>query len=152
MFCFLVIQLKINSSVLQVKQNIHSFGGDPNQVTIFGESAGSWSVSAHILSPLSRGLFKRAILQSGSILNNKDIPLITKSSALTEAKAFAKHFNCSAEQSQQWLNCFRRVNAQSINTYVALSIRFIVETEFLPLIPQKAFQTKNFSTGYDKNH
>ncbi|CAG2122072.1 unnamed protein product, partial [Medioppia subpectinata] len=38
-----------------VRENIHSFGGDRDQITIFGESAGSWSVSAHILSPLSKG-------------------------------------------------------------------------------------------------
>ncbi|CAG2122436.1 unnamed protein product, partial [Medioppia subpectinata] len=37
-----------------VRENIHKFGGDKDQITIFGVSAGSWSVSAHILSPLSK--------------------------------------------------------------------------------------------------
>jgi para-nitrobenzyl esterase len=41
-----------------------AFGGDPKQVTIFGESAGAGSVMSHLLSPMSRGLFARAILQS----------------------------------------------------------------------------------------
>ncbi|KAH7932051.1 hypothetical protein HPB52_024950 [Rhipicephalus sanguineus] len=48
-----------------VKRNIEFFGGDPQRVTIFGQSAGSMSVHAHIMSPMSQGLFKRAVLMSG---------------------------------------------------------------------------------------
>ena len=47
-----------------VQRNIARFGGDPNQVTLFGESAGGGAVLAHLVSPLSRGLFHRALLQS----------------------------------------------------------------------------------------
>ncbi|XP_075529768.1 acetylcholinesterase-like [Dermacentor variabilis] len=50
-----------------VQRNIESFGGDPQQVTLFGESAGSWCVHAHIMSPMSEGLFKRALLMSGTM-------------------------------------------------------------------------------------
>src|SRR4029453_1092383 len=52
-------------AVLQwVRSNVAVFGGDPHQVTIFGESAGGGSVLAHLVSPMSRALFHRAILQS----------------------------------------------------------------------------------------
>jgi para-nitrobenzyl esterase len=49
-----------------VKRNIVLFGGDPGNVTIFGESAGGMSVGALLASPLARGLFHKAIAQSGA--------------------------------------------------------------------------------------
>ena len=50
-----------------IKNNIRSFGGDPNSLTLFGHSAGAASISSHLLSPISRHLFRRAIVQSGTV-------------------------------------------------------------------------------------
>ena len=52
-----------------VQRNIKEFGGNPSRVTIMGESAGSWSVFYHMMSPRSTNLFHQVIGQSGSVVS-----------------------------------------------------------------------------------
>uniref|UniRef100_A0A182ITJ1 Carboxylic ester hydrolase n=1 Tax=Anopheles atroparvus TaxID=41427 RepID=A0A182ITJ1_ANOAO len=67
--------LKDQTLALQwVQRNVRHFGGDPRLVTIFGQSAGATSVHMHMISPLSRGLFQRAIMMSGNALVPWNIP------------------------------------------------------------------------------
>ena len=55
------------------QEHIQNFGGDPDNVTIFGESAGGMSVNYHVVSPLSAGLFHRAISHSGSMFSGSKL-------------------------------------------------------------------------------
>jgi para-nitrobenzyl esterase len=53
------------AALVWAKNNIQAFGGDPDNLTLFGESAGGISTCLHLISPLSKGLFHRAIIESG---------------------------------------------------------------------------------------
>ncbi|CAG2173359.1 unnamed protein product, partial [Oppiella nova] len=131
-----------------VRENIHQFGGDKDQITIFGESAGSWSTSAHIVSPLTKGLFRRAIMQSGAHMYNKDRDVISKSEALDLAKQTARQLNCSDDD--QWLQCLKGVGADDLlQQETKLETFPVLGTEYLPLSEQKAFLDHKFNKGID---
>lgn len=84
-----------------IKENISAFGGDPNRITIGGESVGAQSISAHMASPLSKGLFSAAIAQSSSLLDSRrlirskqasekmgtDFATFTKSTSIEEMRS-----------------------------------------------------------------
>ena len=86
-----------------VKDHISSYGGDPENITYFGESAGGAHVSYLIASPKSRGLFKRGIIQSGAynlfswFSKNKALELGERTQAVLNAPDFQSMKNLSAE-------------------------------------------------------
>jgi para-nitrobenzyl esterase len=77
-----------------VRQNAAAFGGDPANVTIFGESAGGNSVCHQVASPLAAGLFQKAISQSGGCATSGLGP-ISKETAYERARAYATSLGCT---------------------------------------------------------
>ncbi|XP_035272939.1 fatty acyl-CoA hydrolase precursor, medium chain-like [Anguilla anguilla] len=93
-----------------VQGNIHSFGGDPGLVTIFGESAGGVSVSLQLLSPLSSGLFHRAIAESGTAM----MDALIHTDPLPIAQHVADAFGCDTTSTKAIAECMKQLPEEDI--------------------------------------
>lgn len=98
--------LKDQALALQwIQKNIAHFGGDPNKVTIAGLSAGGYSVTAHMLSPMSQGLFANVIAISGAIAWQKKL----RTNNLPVAEGLAARLNCTTDTVADMLMCLKAV-------------------------------------------
>lgn len=77
-------------ALVWLKKNIAAFGGNPNDVTIFGQSAGASSTAVHLLSPYSRGLFSKAIMES----NPFALPMKTVQEGRDLGRKFVEYLHC----------------------------------------------------------
>ncbi|XP_046326682.2 acetylcholinesterase-like [Haliotis rufescens] len=97
-----------------VSRNIHFFGGDPTKVAIEGHSAGAGDVGFHILSPLSKGFFRYAIMQSGSPTADWAL-LQDTNTAISSATEFGEKLGCYTSKDMYKLKqCLKTKPWQSI--------------------------------------
>ena len=101
-----------------VNDNIAKFGGDPQTIAIAGESAGSASIALHLLSPKSQGLFKRAILQSGTGLSPGWDPN-TPEQALKQADQVSKALGCDEEE--DILSCLQ---SRDVDEFLSMALEW----------------------------
>ncbi|KDR12773.1 Esterase FE4 [Zootermopsis nevadensis] len=112
-----------------VRDNIAAFGGNPSSVTIFGESAGGASVHYHMLSPASRGLFHRAVSQSGTAFCPWS--LAPNGSSKHQAEELAFLLDCPTQPSSEMVSCLRTKDAVDITA----TDRAYMEWNIHPMIP-----------------
>ena len=136
-----------------VKENIENFGGNPGKVTIFGASAGGSSVSLHLLSPLSKGLFHQAIAESGVDLSIWATQPV--SFGLQKAKELAKELDCATSNSKDMMDCIRSkedTDIEEASESVIANFRYVdyllwapvVDKNFLHDTPQNLRKKNEF--------
>jgi para-nitrobenzyl esterase len=125
-----------------VQSNISAFGGDPHNVTIFGQSGGGTSVIAQIASPTAAGLFQRAIVQSGT-----RVTPYTKKEALDAGTALAAAAGCANQSAQ----CLRALDVRQILKYQAKIAGYlgthypVTDGTIVVHTAQQAFETGAFN-------
>ncbi|NXL95935.1 CEL lipase, partial [Alectura lathami] len=135
-------------AIAWVKRNIKAFGGDPDNITIFGESAGATSVSLQTLSPKNAGLFKRAISQSGVGLCSWAI----EKNPLSWAEKIGQKVGCLTDNTTVLANCLRNADPKEVTLAYhldlinlsgplvhTLDITPVIDGDFLPDFPENLF-------------
>lgn len=132
-----------------IKNNIAAFGGNPNNVTIGGQSAGASSAAALVISPMAKGLFNRAIFQS---VGASYVTAVPQNVAQARGVAFAKAANCGEEATPSVAKCLRNLSSAEVqklsgsaSTFAPYITALILDGKVLPHGGVAAFTSGNFN-------
>lgn len=125
-----------------VQRNAAAFGGDPGNVTLFGESAGSADSCANITSPKAAGLFHKVIAQSyGCTATTR-----TERGAQTAGTEFAAEVGCDLDDPRRTVACLREVDpATLVETKLANPYPVAGGDDVLPMQPREALKRGRFN-------
>jgi len=133
-----------------IQRNIGAFGGDPNKVTIFGESAGGQSVYSNLASPTANGLFQGAIAESGAYGEFQDyfdliVSLATGetigTAAVPSGEAIATSVGCGSQEA----GCLRAVPASTLVLAEPGVVYPFIDGTILTQTPTAAFTSGQFN-------
>ncbi|GLG93746.1 Carboxylic ester hydrolase [Gryllus bimaculatus] len=119
-----------------VKKNIAAFGGDPGNVTLFGMSAGGASVHFHMLSPMTKGLFHRAIAMSGAALN----PWAVQTDPADTTRRLARLLGCTSDDPHAIVEFLRGVDYKEL-----------VHVAHTDAVPEKEDIAKDVDANWEHN-
>jgi len=142
-----------NAAFKWVKKNIASFGGDPDNITIFGESAGGMSVGLQLASPLNKGIFKKVAIHSGPAL----MVAVTQEEAEKVGLKAAEKLGCADIKTAA--DCLRKIPADKFVKDLPMDLFFfakpgeenyytgpVIDGYFLPENPYRIFKYGKFNT------
>ncbi len=114
-----------------IKENIENFGGDPDNITIIGESAGSVCVDALCVSPLAEGLFRRAILESSTISSiNPPHSYRLFDEALSSGRELMERYNCGSLDELRKIPAEKLVAEQETQHHVTIDGYVLTDTPY----------------------
>ncbi|XP_040010594.1 bile salt-activated lipase-like isoform X2 [Xiphias gladius] len=139
-----------HAAISWVHRNIEAFGGNPDNITIFGQSSGAAGVSFQMLSPYSKGLFRRAITQCGVALS----PWALQKNPMALTKKVARKVGCWRRDEEEMLTCLKMSDPVGLTMAGKIDVLLIlgkgvvmdllefspvVDGDFIPDEPSKLF-------------
>ncbi|KAF5300398.1 hypothetical protein FQR65_LT01019 [Abscondita terminalis] len=146
------------AALLWVKNNIKSFNGNPDNVSLMGYGSGAVSVGLHLINPQSRDLFAKAIVMSANILNPSAVKYPHEDKGLIET--LITNFGCYPKPTSELMVCLRSAKAEALVSYTShidwrplIDLGLSNNTPFLSELPRSFFERGDFYkvpvlTGY----